>query len=84
VLHDDPAHYPAISAIAAQSDVCLVFVSVFLVEGWDREHLRLDKEGEQLISVVEKGCAGNVVVVLHVGGQVIVEDWVSRRQGSWV
>jgi beta-glucosidase len=56
----------------------LVFVSVFLVEGWDREHLRLDKEGEGLIKRVEGSCAGKVVVVLHIGGQVVVEDWVSE------
>jgi beta-glucosidase len=65
------------SAIASQSEVCIVCVSVFLVEGWDRENLRLDKEGEELIKVVEKNCAGKVVVVMHIGGQVIVEDWVS-------
>ena len=64
--------------IASQSEVCLVFVSLFLVENWDREHLRLDKGGEELIKVVERGCAGKVVVVMHTGGQVIMEDWVSE------
>jgi beta-glucosidase len=54
----------------------LVFGSVFLVEGWDREHLRLDRDGEELIKTVERSCAGKVVVVLHTGGQVIVEDWI--------
>lgn len=76
MLQDDTAHFPAISAIAHQSELCLVFVSVYLVEGWDREHLRLDRDGEELIEIVEKGCAGKVVVVLHTGGQVIVEDWI--------
>jgi beta-glucosidase len=47
------------------------------VEGWDRQHLKLDNEGEELIKAVEKGCAGKVVVVMHAGGQVIVEDWVN-------
>jgi beta-glucosidase len=55
----------------------LVFGSVFLVEGWDRDHLRLDHNGEELIKTVEKSCAGKVVVVLHTGGQVIVEDWIN-------
>ncbi len=77
VLHDDPAHFTAINDVARQSEVCLVFVSVFLVEGWDRSHLRLDHEGEELIKNVERGCAGIVVVVMHIGGQVIVEEWVS-------
>ncbi|OCF31533.1 hypothetical protein I316_06732 [Kwoniella heveanensis BCC8398] len=76
VLHDDSAHYGAMSWVAYQSEVCIVFVSLFLVEGWDREHLRLDKEGEELIKHVEKHCSGEVVVVLHAGGQLIVEDWI--------
>jgi beta-glucosidase len=62
--------------IASQSEVCLVFVGSFLVEGWDRDNLRLDHEGEEMIKTVENSCAGQVVVVMHVGGQVIIEDWV--------
>ena len=76
VLHDDPAHFPSIKVIAHQSDVCIVFVRVFLVEGWDRSDLRLDKNGEELIKTAEGSCAGKVVVVLHIGSQVIMEDWV--------
>ncbi len=67
------------STIASQSDVCMVFVSVYNVEGWDRSHLRLDHDGEEMIKTVEKGCAGPVVVVMHIGGQVIMEDWVGSR-----
>lgn len=84
VLQDDPAHYPAIKAIAHQSELCFVFASLFLVEGWDREHLRLDKGGEELIKTVERSCAGKVVVVLHTGGQVVVEDWVDLPNISGV
>ncbi|ORY35747.1 glycoside hydrolase superfamily [Naematelia encephala] len=80
-LHDDPAHYGAINTVASQCEVCLVFVSLFLVEGWDRDDLRLDKGGEELVKVVEKGCAGQVVVVLHIGGQVIMEDWLPFTMG---
>ncbi|WVQ72131.1 hypothetical protein IAR50_001676 [Cryptococcus sp. DSM 104548] len=76
ILQDDPSHFPAVDAIAAESDVCLVFVSVFLVEGWDRDDLTLNEFGEALIKRVEKGCKGEVVVVIHSGGQVIVEDWI--------
>ncbi|CAD6568913.1 MAG: hypothetical protein TREMPRED_004846 [Tremellales sp. Tagirdzhanova-0007] len=76
VLHDDPAHFPSIKVIAHQSDVCIVFVRVFLVEGWDRSDLRLDKNGEELIKTAEGSCAGKVVVVLHIGSQVIMEDWI--------
>lgn len=80
-LHDgiDQTHVPAITGLAAQSDVCLVFVSLFLVEGWDRDHLRLDKEGEKLILLVAEHCEGKVVVVVHAGSQVLVEEWASDR-----
>ncbi|ODN90828.1 hypothetical protein L198_06145 [Cryptococcus wingfieldii CBS 7118] len=76
ILQDDPSHFLTVDTIAAQSDVCLVFVSVYLVEAWDRDDLRLDKGGEELIKRVEKGCKGEVVVVMHSGGQVLVEDWI--------
>lgn len=80
VLHDDAAHFASMDWIASQSEVCLVFVSVFLVEAWDRDQLRLDHDGEAMIKTVERSCAGQVVVVMHVGGQVIIEDWVSTRE----
>lgn len=85
VLSDSPSMYPVINTIASSSSVCLVFVGLFLVEGWDRSHLKLDNNGEDLIREVEKGCAGEVVVVMHVGGQVVVEDWVRRPRAiqSW-
>jgi beta-glucosidase len=79
VLHDEAAHFESMTWIASQSEVCLVFVSVFLVEAWDRKELRLDHDGEEMIKTIEKSCAGQVVIVMHVGGQVIVEDWVSRQ-----
>ena len=69
--------------VAEGSEVCLVFVSVYLVEGWDRDHLRLDREGEELIKTVESGCAGTVVVVMHTGGQVTMEDWASCLLSRW-
>lgn len=78
ILHDDSSHFASMQWIASQSEVCLVFVSVFLVEAWDRSRLRLDHDGEEMIKMVEGSCAGQVVVVMHVGGQVLVEDWVSR------
>ena len=72
VLRDDIP----VGDVAAQSELCIVFVSLFLVEGWDREHLRLDRNGERLIEEVEASCAGKVVVVMHTGGQVLVEQWI--------
>lgn len=76
VLRDDKDHYPAIANIAHTVQTCLVFVSVFLVEGADRTTLRLDNEGEDLIKLVADKCAGDVVVVIHAGGPVVMEDWI--------
>lgn len=76
VLKDDEEWYPAVRTVAANTEVCVVFVSVFQVEGRDRQHLKLDHNGEQLIKEVEGSCSGQVVVVLHIGGQVLVEEWV--------
>lgn len=76
VLADDAAHYPAIAHVAREVQVCIVFVSVFQVEGWDRATLGLDRDGEALIQHVSAHCAGDVVVVIHAGGQVLVEDWI--------
>lgn len=77
VLHDDQVHHGEMQWVASQSEVCIVFGSLFLKENEDRSHLRLDHDGEEMIKVVEKNCGGEVVVVLHVGGQVVMEDWVS-------
>lgn len=76
VLKDDEAHYPAIAAVARSVQVCIVSVSLFLVEAWDRDSLRLDNGGEELIKHVAANCAGDVVVVLHAGGPVVMEDWI--------
>ncbi|KAL1413642.1 hypothetical protein Q8F55_001420 [Vanrija albida] len=76
VLRDEKEFYGTIGNVAIASEVCLVFVSVFQYESWDRSTLRLDRDGEELIKHVEKKCAGDVVVVIHSGGQVLVEDWI--------
>ncbi|TXT15566.1 hypothetical protein VHUM_00069 [Vanrija humicola] len=76
VLRDEKAFYGTIANVAIASEVCLVFVSVFQYESWDRSTLRLDRDGEELIKHVANKCAGDVVVVIHSGGQVLVEDWI--------
>lgn len=77
VLRDDAAHYGQIRAVARSVQVCIVAVRVFLVEGIDRDDLRLDNGGEELILTVAKACA-SVVVVIHAGGPVVMEDWISH------
>lgn len=76
VLRDDEEHYPAIRKVASSVELCLVFVGVFLVEGSDRAALKLDNDGEKLILQVADACGGDVVVVMHAGAQVVVEEWV--------
>ncbi|KAL7422426.1 hypothetical protein Q5752_003074 [Cryptotrichosporon argae] len=76
VLHDDAAHLGQMGWVARQSELCLVLAGLFLVEGWDREHLRLDRDAVDMIKHVAVHCAGDVVVVLHAGGQVLMEDWI--------
>lgn len=78
VLRDDKEHYEQMTRVAQSVQICLVAVSVFLVEGVDRETLLLDNKGEQLILHVAQHCAGDVVVVIHAGGPVIVESWIDH------
>ncbi|BEI80906.1 hypothetical protein CcaverHIS002_0200660 [Cutaneotrichosporon cavernicola] len=80
VLRDDPAYYPAIGNVANTVQMCIVFVSVFLVEGADRVNLGLDNDGEKLIKHVADKCAGDVVVAIHAGGPVIMEDWIEHEK----
>jgi beta-glucosidase len=78
VLQNSKEHYPAIARVAGSVEMCLVAVSVFLTEGLDRVGLRLDNGGEKLIRHVADSCAGAVVVVIHAGGQVVMEDWIKH------
>ncbi|TXT06341.1 uncharacterized protein COLE_05672 [Cutaneotrichosporon oleaginosum] len=80
VLRDDAAFFPGIAAVAGTVQMCVVFVSVFLMEGADRADLRLDNDGEALIKHVAGTCAGDVVVVLHAGGPVVMEDWIELER----
>ncbi|USW48251.1 Putative glycoside hydrolase, family 3, glycoside hydrolase family 3 domain, immunoglobulin [Septoria linicola] len=71
-------------SIAASQDLCMVFVTSDAGEGFlryedirgDRNDLKVQKHGEELISKVAKKCKGNTVVVLHSVGPTIVENWV--------
>jgi beta-glucosidase len=77
--------YTTIAAVAARSDVCLVFVNADSGEGYinvggnqgDRNNLTLWHNGETLIKTAADACK-NTVVVKHVVGAVIVEDWIDH------
>lgn len=68
-------------------DVCIVFANADAGEGFvrwenvagDRPDLLLQKGGDDLIVNVAKGCgggAGEVLVVIHAVGPVVMEKWI--------
>lgn len=77
--------YATITTVAKRSDVCLVFVSAASGEGYitvdgnagDRNNLTLWHNGETLIKTAADVC-NNTIVVKHVVGAVIVEDWIDH------
>ena len=71
---------------AADKDLCMVFVNADSGEGYvkhdgiagDRNDLLAQKDGDSLVLAVSKSCAGDVIVVVHAVGPVIVEAWVEE------
>lgn len=84
-LTNQPA-FSSDSSILDQ-DVCIVFANADAGEGFvrwenvagDRPDLFLQKGGDDLIVKVAKGCgggAGEVLVVVHAVGPVVMEKWI--------
>lgn len=78
---------PSQKEILEEQDLCIVFVNADAGEGYeryesirgDRNDLYLQKGGDKLVQDVAKGCGegmGDVVVVIHAVGPVIVENFV--------
>ncbi|CAN8100736.1 unnamed protein product [Discula destructiva] len=80
---------PSFSADASilDQDVCIVFANAAAGEGFvrwedvsgDRPDLNLQKGGDDLIVKVAKGCgggSGEVLVVIHAVGPVVMEKWI--------
>ncbi|KAI1320321.1 glycoside hydrolase family 3 protein [Xylariaceae sp. FL0255] len=73
------------SSVLRQADVCIVFANADSGEGavpWekvkgDRPDLFLQKGGDDLIIKVAKRCHGDVLVVIHTVGPVIMERWIN-------
>ncbi|KAF7342570.1 Glycoside hydrolase family 3 protein [Mycena sanguinolenta] len=73
------------SATAARADTCLVFVSADSGEGYitvennagDRNDLNLWHGGDALVAATAAVCA-DTVVVLHVVGPVLMENWIDH------
>lgn len=77
-LNSDPANYPYIDAVAANSDKAIVFVSAFQTEAWDREDLSIYKNESALIEEVAAHNS-DVVVVIHscVYFSLLRQDYIS-------
>lgn len=84
-LTNQPAF--ASDASILDQDVCIVFANADAGEGFvrwenvagDRPDLFLQKGGDDLIVKVAKGCgggAGEVLVVIHAVGPVVMEKWI--------
>jgi beta-glucosidase len=54
---------------------CLVFVSAFSSEGWDRSDLHATSHGDQLVQTVASRCANTIVIVNSVS-QLNLEAWI--------
>ncbi|EDU48263.1 BglX Beta-glucosidase-related glycosidase [Pyrenophora tritici-repentis] len=78
---------PSTKEILEDQDLCIVFANADAGEGYeryenirgDRPDLNLQKGGDQLIQDVAKGCGegmGDVVVVIHTVGPVILENFI--------
>ncbi|KAJ7164325.1 glycoside hydrolase superfamily [Mycena filopes] len=74
-----------VASIGSGADVCLVFVSADSGEGYitveghagDRNDLNLWHAGDALIAASAAVCA-NTIVVLHVVGPVLMENWIDH------
>ena len=75
------------SSVVSSQDLCLVFVNSDSGEGYvawegikgDRNDIAIQKGGDKLVQAVAKDCGkgkGDVVVVVHAVGPVILEPWI--------
>jgi beta-glucosidase len=70
----------------ADLDICLVFGNADSGEGYlayagingDRSDLLLQKGGDDLVFTVADSCKGDVVVVVHAVGPVVMERWIGH------
>lgn len=78
---------PREKQILEDQDLCIVFANADAGEGYtkwsnirgDRNDLYLQKKGDKLVQDVAKGCGkgqGDVVVVIHTVGPVILENFI--------
>ncbi|KAH8921086.1 glycoside hydrolase family 3 protein [Atractiella rhizophila] len=66
------------ATVASTADVCIVFESSYATEGEDRLALNLDSPNATEAILSTAALCNNTVVVLHIPGPVIVEEWVDH------
>ncbi|KAJ7687352.1 putative beta-glucosidase [Mycena rosella] len=62
---------------ASRSETALVFLNAYAQEGFDRHNLTSYSNGDELVKAVA-AVNNNTIVVLHIPGPVIVEDWIDH------
>ncbi|KAJ7774990.1 putative beta-glucosidase [Mycena metata] len=60
---------------ASRSETALVFINAYAQEGADRHNLTSFSNGDALVKPVA-AVNNNTIVILHIPGPVIVEDWI--------
>ncbi|KAJ7905655.1 putative beta-glucosidase [Mycena olivaceomarginata] len=63
---------------ASRSETALVFISAYAAEGTDRFNLSAYSNGDALVKAVA-AVNNNTIVVLHIPGPVIVEEWIEHE-----
>ncbi|KAJ7610883.1 putative beta-glucosidase, partial [Roridomyces roridus] len=63
---------------ASRSETALVFIAAWAMEGADRDNLTAFSQGAALVNAVA-AVNNNTIVVMHVPGPIIVEDWIDHE-----
>ncbi|KAJ6547711.1 putative beta-glucosidase [Mycena capillaripes] len=63
---------------ASRSETALVFINAYAAEGGDRHNLSAFSNGDALVKTVA-AVNNNTIVVMHIPGPVLVEDWIDHE-----
>ncbi|KAF7333824.1 putative beta-glucosidase [Mycena venus] len=63
---------------ASRSETALVFINAYAKEGGDRHNLTAYSNGDALVQAVA-AVNKNVIVVMHIPGPVLVENWIDHE-----
>ncbi|KAJ7172348.1 putative beta-glucosidase [Mycena filopes] len=63
---------------ASRSETALVFINAYAQEGADRHNLTSFSNGDALVKAVA-AVNNNTIVIMHIPGPVIVEDWIDHE-----